>query len=156
MTSQCKTGSTTPPTPTGTTPYPTGTGTTPYPPGTGTSPGIPRPAGDAGRYPLYDAGFDPSDLTNATPAPTAPRPADSPSDRPAPGVQPSQIGYSDNNPYGENQSYTDGGKSKKKKNAAKDSGGCAVTETGAPTEIPSSAFLLAGLAAILAGRRRKR
>ncbi len=153
-TSQCKAATTPPPTGTGTAPPPTGTG---YPPPTGTgTPGLPRPQGDAGRYPLYDAGYSPTDTTNTTPNPTAPRPADTPENRPAAGVGPTQIGYSDNNPYGDNTSYTDGGKSKKKKNAAKDSGGCSVNAAGTPTELPSSSFFLAaGIAAILAGRRRR-
>ncbi|MBK6694414.1 MAG: hypothetical protein IPG50_19735 [Myxococcales bacterium] len=117
------------------------------------NPGLPRPNGDAGLGRLSDAGAAAPELL--TPAPTAPRPADAPENRPAAGAPGAGMGYNAGNEYGENTSYTDGGPSKKKKAAAKDTGGCSVGSAGRE-ELPSSVFLVAGVAAIFAGRRRRR
>lgn len=139
-TSQCRTKQSTTPTPT---PTPTSTGTTPRPP----------------TPPLYDAGVPSSTETAAaTPPPTAPRAADDPSQRPTPGATGGGLGYNTGNPYGEGtSSAADGGTGKKKNSAQKASGGCSVgaAGTGSPAELPSTFFLVAGVATILAGRRKK-
>ncbi len=68
------------------------------------------------------------------------------------------LGYNTGNPYGEGtSSAADGGTGKKKNAAQKASGGCSVgaAGTGSPAELPSTFFLVAGVATILAGRRKK-
>jgi hypothetical protein len=147
-TNHCKTRSTPPPTP---------------PPSSGSDAGgLPRPNGPSGGsgFPLYDAGYGNTDQSAATPPATAPRPADDPAARPTPGASVGDIGYSTNNPYGDGTSTADSGKKKKKKpNAAIDSGGCSIASpgtSGTHDDLPSAFFLVAGVAAIVGGRKRKK
>lgn len=114
--------------------------------------GTPGYGGSSTGTPLYDAGYGTTDQNAATPSPTAPRTPDDPSQRPSAAT--GDVGYTSANPYGEGtSSVSDGGT---KKNAAQAAGGCTVgAGAGSPNDLPSSFFVVAGVAAILAGRRRK-